>query len=128
MLQTCFRKSAVIGRLGGDEFAVLAFDEMDVEEPVIRARIEQSLTQANAQQSANYGVGLSVGTLRCDMSLAHLAIEDLLARADSLMYDQKRLHRHRCPPREGVLPAGVPPPGLAIFSEGEEPTLCGLNA
>ena len=94
LLEGCFRKTDVIGRLGGDEFAIIAVDGPDLSEVTVRERLNQALRVANAKCSDKYELALSVGVLPCDTSVANLTLEDLLARADVLMYEQKRM-RHQ---------------------------------
>ncbi len=101
VFRDCFRKTDVIGRLGGDEFAVTALDSPDTPEASIRKRILQALTTANNNQHQPYSLALSVGVLHCDEQLASVPIEDLLTRADSLMYQQKRASRPRSPASKG---------------------------
>lgn len=93
LLRGCFRKTDVIGRLGGDEFAIIAVDGPDLTEGTVRKRLDHALRVTNSRCNEGYELALSVGVLPCDISVASLPIEDLLARADILMYEQKRV-RH----------------------------------
>jgi diguanylate cyclase (GGDEF)-like protein len=94
VLKECFRKTDLIARIGGDEF-VLTTDLS----PDSRAMLEQRLVRA-IQESASkagrpYQISLSIGILQCDGALGAHSLEDLLAKADTLMYEQKREHRNR---------------------------------
>jgi diguanylate cyclase (GGDEF)-like protein len=95
MLRECFRTTDIIGRIGGDEFAITTDDAS----PEARAMIEQRLAgiveQKNNSAGRAYKLVLSVGVLTCDSSMQGLSIEDLLAKADTLMYQQKQEHRSR---------------------------------
>ena len=93
VLRECFRKSDVIGRLGGDEFAITALDTPDHSEETMRRRLQQALKLANLNHQHAYNIALSVGVLPCDERYANQPIEELLAHADTLMYEQKRAGR-----------------------------------
>ncbi|MDK1025007.1 MAG: sensor domain-containing diguanylate cyclase [Gammaproteobacteria bacterium] len=87
-----FRNSDVIARLGGDEFCVfLTGTNAD--------HIDRPLENLNNAISARnklheYSVGYSVGTVAY-IPDQHASIEDLLAEADQLMYDNKRKKKTR---------------------------------
>ena len=105
LLKGCFRKTYVIGRLGGDEFAIIAVDGPDLGEATVRERLNQALQVTNARCNQQYELALSVGVLPCDSSAANLSLEDLLARADVLMYEQKRMrHQQRGKAQNSVAP------------------------
>jgi GGDEF domain-containing protein len=60
--------------------------------------LEERLVKA-AQQLTNktgrpYHISMSIGILTCDDFRETLSIVDLLARADALMYEQKREHKN----------------------------------
>jgi len=90
LLRECFRKTDIIGRLGGDEFAVTAIDAPENSRTVLEQRLAKTIQQINEKSDRPYHLSLSVGILICDSSLGVLPIEDLLGRADALMYEQKR--------------------------------------
>jgi diguanylate cyclase (GGDEF)-like protein len=93
LLRECFRKSDIIGRLGGDEFAVAAIEAKEPSRATLERRIASAVQQSNEKVGRPFRLSLSVGVLTCDISLGPVPIEDLLARADELMYEQKREHR-----------------------------------
>ena len=88
-LRKCFRTSDIIGRLGGDEFAVVACDSMTESRDKLQERLAFLMEQSSGQSGAGYDLSLSVGALHCDETMQGKSIEDLLARADALMYEQK---------------------------------------
>jgi diguanylate cyclase (GGDEF)-like protein len=90
VLRECFRKADILGRLGGDEFAVTAIDAPDNSRAALEERLARTVQQSNAKAGRRFQLSLSVGILSCDKSLGALPIEDLLAQADALMYQQKR--------------------------------------
>ncbi|MBI5602029.1 MAG: PAS domain S-box protein [Deltaproteobacteria bacterium] len=90
LLQT-FRKSDIIGRMGGDEFAVLAIDTAhEVGQTV--ARLCESLDSFNQSKTRTYKLSLSLGTAHFDPDNPS-SLDDLMARADNLMYREKRTKR-----------------------------------
>jgi len=94
ILKSCFRQSDVIGRLGGDEFAVLVTNAEDSAVEVIRTRILRKVKVVNSAAERRYELSLSVGILTADCSDASLGnLVELLARADALMYEEKRKMR-----------------------------------
>lgn len=90
ILKQCFRKADIIGRLGGDEFAVTAIEATEPSRLTLERRISAAIEQSNEKSGRPFQLSLSVGILACDSSLGPIPIEDLLARADELMYRQKR--------------------------------------
>jgi diguanylate cyclase (GGDEF)-like protein len=87
-LEETFRNSDVLARLGGDEFAVLAVEASGRSEATIKTRLFESLKAISAEPS-RYEISLSVGLARFD-PYSRTSIEELLAKADQSMYEQKR--------------------------------------
>jgi two-component system, cell cycle response regulator len=91
ILKGCFRQSDVIGRLGGDEFAVLVTNAEDSAAERIRTRLLRKLKDANSLSERDYDLSLSVGIISAGSAGASLGnLAHLLARADALMYEEKR--------------------------------------
>jgi diguanylate cyclase (GGDEF)-like protein/PAS domain S-box-containing protein len=91
VLKASFRESDIIGRMGGDEFAVLTFESENDEGSAerINIRIQNNIDAENLRQPSKYTLSLSIGTSRFDPA-CNAALEDLLAEADAVMYDQKQ--------------------------------------
>ena len=89
VLRQAFRASDVIARIGGDEFAVLAIQANKDSPEILRSRITDQLGAYNAQASRGYVLALSAGTVYFDPEQP-LSIDELLARADTELYAQKR--------------------------------------
>jgi diguanylate cyclase (GGDEF)-like protein len=100
VLRRCFRDSDILGRIGGDEFAVLAVGAADASAEGITRRLERELRDLHARTRRPYQLSMSMGILPLDPD-DPLSLDDLLARADAAMYQQKRLRRSR---------GGTPPP------------------
>ena len=90
VLRESFRKADILGRLGGDEFAIAAIDAAQESQITMEKRLIHILEQHNSTAERKYHLALSVGALSCDKSLGDLSIEELITRADALMYQQKR--------------------------------------
>ena len=93
ILRQTFRKSDIIGRMGGDEFAVLAMDtDHEVQQSI--ARLRDTLDSLNTSETRRYKLALSVGA-------AHFApenpssLDELIASADTLMYEEKKIKRQK---------------------------------
>jgi diguanylate cyclase (GGDEF)-like protein len=95
VLRECFRRADVIGRLGGDEFVVAAIDSAPSSRAALEQRLSEMVKQSNEKPGRAFQLSLSVGALTCDNSLGGISIEELLARADALMYQQKRDRKTR---------------------------------
>jgi diguanylate cyclase (GGDEF)-like protein/PAS domain S-box-containing protein len=94
ILKASFRESDIVGRMGGDEFAVLAFEsEKDAgSADRINARIQGNVDAENLKENSKYRLSLSIGISRYDPECS-ASVEDLLAKADALMYDQKQIKK-----------------------------------
>jgi diguanylate cyclase (GGDEF)-like protein/PAS domain S-box-containing protein len=84
-----FRTSDVIARLGGDEFAVLAIGINRTSPEVFTARLQQLIDIRNNQENRKYKLSISMGCAYYDPE-SPCSIDDLIARADKLMYEQKQ--------------------------------------
>ncbi|MDA8235927.1 GGDEF domain-containing protein [Desulfotomaculum nigrificans] len=89
ILKKTFRNSDIIARLGGDEFVVLLQGADNSSERITR-RLQEYMEEYNAKGNRPYKLEISVGIVRCEMEYS---IEELLARADDLMYRHKRSKR-----------------------------------
>jgi diguanylate cyclase (GGDEF)-like protein len=88
-LRDTFRHSDIISRIGGDEFAILALDAKQEDIEVVRKRLAENLKTVECNISAEYRPSLSSGIVYYDPDNP-CSIEDLLNRADTLMYEEKR--------------------------------------
>jgi len=95
ILKKSFREADIVGRLGGDEFCVLAMEtNRPLDSDVLVKRLREKLEHFNARSAAEAGftLSVSVGVFTRDPD-DPVAIEEMLSRADNLMYDEKRAKR-----------------------------------
>ncbi len=89
LLRETFRDSDIIGRIGGDEFAILALDTMEINPDTLTSRLQSALVGFNREETRPFRLSLSIGM--AGYSPDHpLSIDQLIAEADRLMYEQKR--------------------------------------
>lgn len=126
ILQETFRDSDLIARLGGDEFAVLTKDVSRDDAESINARLAESLRSHNVQGRHSYELSLSLGIM-CVEPDTTATVEELIAQADQLMYQNKhRKKQSRIPcqnhyeTRNAAEMSGVMP----TPTESERPTAC----
>ncbi len=88
ILRDAFRDSDIIARLGGDEFVVLAIDVAESRATALARRLRERVAARNARPEAAYSVSFSLGVARYEPDNPS-SLEDLLARADVRMYQDK---------------------------------------
>jgi diguanylate cyclase (GGDEF)-like protein len=88
LLQNTFRETDVIARLGGDEFVVAGKGGPEKIMTTL-TRLEQAAFAYNAVPSRPYPLSFSLGYVTADRDSAE-TLEELLQRADSIMYEAKR--------------------------------------
>jgi diguanylate cyclase (GGDEF)-like protein/PAS domain S-box-containing protein len=84
-----FRTSDIIARLGGDEYAALVVDVPETNSEVIIARLQFLTDIRNNQENRKYRLSISIGCSYYDPEHP-CTIDDLIVRADKLMYEQKQ--------------------------------------
>ena len=88
VLLTVFRDTDLVARLGGDEFAVLVLDCSPTGLVRINAHFDKLLRTINEIEKP-WKLSVSVGAVHVD-SRHQLSIEELLGKADGIMYARKR--------------------------------------
>jgi len=89
ILKDIFREADIIARIGGDEFVVLAIETHDANADILSTRLKENLKAHNAREGRRYKLTLSVGIAGYNPENP-CSIDELLDRADKLMYEQKR--------------------------------------
>ena len=94
LFKETFRSSDILARLGGDEFVVLAAIDPEEEAESITLRLQEKFSASNKRRNRLYDLAISVGLAHFDDEETH-SIEELMARADQAMYEDKRRKRSR---------------------------------
>lgn len=92
LLRKTFRGSDIIARIGGDEFVVLAIENSKECSEILTNHLQKSLKVRNMKCNRSYNLSLSVGIVRYD-SQCPCSIDELLDKADRLMYEQKHVNQ-----------------------------------
>ena len=93
ILKEIFREVDIIARIGGDEFAILAMEAAKDSADILRTRLQENFDACNAKGDRRYKLAISVGMSRYD-PYTPCSIDELMARADASMYEQKQ-GKHR---------------------------------
>ena len=89
ILKKTFRESDIIARIGGDEFVVLMFKNTDADAYIISNRLQENINSYNQKSTRRFKLSTSIGIAHYNPERP-CSIEELLAQADKLMYEQKR--------------------------------------
>ncbi len=92
LLKKTFRGSDVIARMGGDEFSVLLTEPSESAESAVTQHLHNNICKHNETAGRKYELMVSLGISYYD-PLHPCSIENLLMKADSLMYEDKKSHR-----------------------------------
>ena len=105
ILRNTFRDCDIIGRLGGDEFAVLVTNLQELDTAKLVERLRRNLSEYNEMSGHKFEIELSIGAVEIDHEQVW-SIEDQMARADEVMYREKRKKKgHENVPEEQKRPA-----------------------
>ena len=96
-LRATFRRSDIIARMGGDEFAVLAMEASSEDVAMLVGRLRDELSELNQNTKEQFQLSLSIGTTRY-VGEDVMSLDDLLAKADAVMYAEKRDKRRAMVP------------------------------
>ncbi len=107
VLRASFRASDIIARLGGDEFVALLPDADPSQIDLFVGRIELETAQRNVEPGRKYELSTSIGATGFDPESPE-PIEDLLVKADSLMYEAKRARKKNRDSSQPVEPTNAP--------------------
>ncbi len=92
ILKDTFRGSDILARVGGDEFVVLALETNDTYCNLLADRLKTNFDAFNKKEGRGYTLTLSVGIAHYDPENP-CSIDDILKRADNLMYNMKKKKR-----------------------------------
>ncbi len=88
ILREVFRDSDIISRIGGDEFVVIPVKTSKDGMDIITGRLKDAMQKHNATGDRGYELSFSIG-IACYDPETPCSIDELLAQADRLMYQQK---------------------------------------
>ena len=91
-----FRTSDIIARLGGDEYAALTIDVAEANSEIFTSRLQYLIDTQNTQENRRYRLSISVGCSYYDPENP-CSIDELMASADKLMYEQKQNKKNLLP-------------------------------
>jgi len=91
-----FRTSDIVARLGGDEYAVLAINITENDPELFIERLQFLIDTRNKQENRKYILSISLGCSYYDPENP-CSIDELIARADQLMYKQKQNKKNLLP-------------------------------
>jgi diguanylate cyclase (GGDEF)-like protein/PAS domain S-box-containing protein len=89
LLKDTFREPDIIARIGGDEFVVLAAETPATSADILTARLKEHLKSSNKKGGHRYKLSISMGIVQYNPEQP-CSIDELLSRADKMMYEQKR--------------------------------------
>lgn len=87
VLRTTLRQSDILARIGGDEFCVLVVGAGS-DPAVLKARLGAAVQAFNVTEDRPYEISTSIGLMAVPASDIG-TVDELLARADVLMYEEK---------------------------------------
>ncbi|HJR43406.1 MAG TPA: diguanylate cyclase [Gemmatimonadaceae bacterium] len=118
ILKEIFREADIIARIGGDEFVVLALESSGARPESYVERLREKLAMRNARGQRPFVLSLSMGIAQYDPA-SPCSIDDLLAKADALMYAEKRSKRSRRPGDLPGAPPAMPTPYSAVHPRAD---------
>ena len=95
-IKETFRASDILARIGGDEFVALVIDAREGDAELMQRRLQERLAASTCTESLGFILSVSTGYAYFD-PFDCCSIDDLLRRADSIMYEQKRSKRKVLP-------------------------------
>jgi diguanylate cyclase (GGDEF)-like protein/PAS domain S-box-containing protein len=90
ILKKTYRESDIIARIGGDEFVVYLTGCSEDSIEAVAGRLQEKLDIHNSEKESGCKLSISVG-ISCYDPEFPCTIDELLAKADKLMYKQKKL-------------------------------------
>ncbi len=96
ILKATYRESDIIARIGGDEFVVAPIGTTGDSVDAVAARLEENISRHNSKEGRPYKLSLSFGVTYCDPENL-CSIDELLSRAEKMMYEHKRSKQKAAP-------------------------------
>jgi len=115
LFKETFRTSDIIARMGGDEYVALAIEITETNSEIITGRLQSLIDKRNNQETRRYRLSISIGYSYYDPENP-CSIDDLIERADKLMYEQKQ-NKKSLLPQASALSNGNPQSNLRTTVE-----------
>jgi len=94
LIASVFRGTDILARLGGDEFAIIAHKVGAGGPEAIRERLRKELELRNCGGTLRHRLLISTGITTFEpVREPEASLDQLLARADALMYEEKQRER-----------------------------------
>lgn len=94
LLRKAFRNADIIARLGGDEFTIFTVDSSESFIQELQIRLNRLIDEYNCHSGKPYLISISIGAVPFGGD-ENTKIEQLLAQADNLLYEQKKAKKQR---------------------------------
>jgi diguanylate cyclase (GGDEF)-like protein/PAS domain S-box-containing protein len=94
ILKTTYRNSDIIARMGGDEFVVVPIGTQGDDINIITGRLQRNIDLYNAKKDRRSRLSMSLGVAYFEPAQP-CSVDELLARADAAMYENKRTRKAR---------------------------------
>ncbi|MBU0681925.1 MAG: diguanylate cyclase [Proteobacteria bacterium] len=105
LLREIFRDGDILARVGGDEFTVLLTTiAEDQNEQSVLTRFDRKLAELNNQKNRSFELLISTGIVK-QKGKSPCLLEDLMSRADHLMYENKRQRKQMQQDTSSILPS-----------------------
>jgi diguanylate cyclase (GGDEF)-like protein/PAS domain S-box-containing protein len=92
VIKETYRESDIVARIGGDEFAVIPIGTTGDNIEQLTGRLLNNIENYNLTKKRDYSLSMSFGTSYYDPA-APCSVNQLIAYADKMMYEQKRLKK-----------------------------------
>ena len=92
IMKNRIRDGDVFARIGGDEFCIIF---QKCEKQVVQKKMEQILFEFEHTEYHDYPVSFSYGIIQVEETEKEPTISEILEAADTVMYEQKRIHKQQ---------------------------------
>jgi diguanylate cyclase (GGDEF)-like protein/PAS domain S-box-containing protein len=92
IINKTYRKSDIVARIGGDEFAVIPIGTIGDNIEKLTDRLRKNIENHNLTKKRHYTLSMSFGVSYYDPATP-CSVDELVAHADKMMYEQKRLKK-----------------------------------
>ena len=94
LIKTNFRSEDTFARIGGDEFCLVLSGSIG---ELIERKMEEILRDFQTGDYAEYQCSFSYGVVNIEGSENHMSYDEILQKADEIMYECKRRNKKKYP-------------------------------